>query len=319
MSILALIPARGGSRGLPGKNIRPLYGHPLLGHSIMFAELCGVDRIVVSTDSPEIAQVARNYGAEVPGLRPARLAQHDTPIWPVIQHAVEIIPDRYDYLMLLEVPSPVREAGDFSGSLAKLEACPEADGVVTASRPYFESWAAITETPEGWVRNLHPSAYTYWQRQQVPPSYRYSGLYIWRTDYVLRHPGPVWLSGRHLLYETPSSRTYSIDTLEEFDLCQAMLDAGMIRLPWCQPPPGKTFHPGCGHPGNPASLRCRSCWGVFKRKPPLRLTCDVCGKVFLRTCRKAAHRHYFCSKACTGRWLGLTHFGELKGAGNEGD
>ena len=87
--MLAVIPARGGSKGLPGKNIRQFAGLPLIVHSIRMAELCReIDDCVVSTDSEEIAEVARKYGAKVPFLRPAELARDDTPMWPVLQHAL---------------------------------------------------------------------------------------------------------------------------------------------------------------------------------------------------------------------------------------
>src|SRR5262249_31749395 len=86
---LALVPARGGSKGLPGKTVRRLAGLPLIVHSLRLAAACPeVDRVVVSTDSPEIAEVARSAGAEVPFLRPAELARDDTPMLPVMVHAL---------------------------------------------------------------------------------------------------------------------------------------------------------------------------------------------------------------------------------------
>src|SRR3989338_8339529 len=88
--ILALIPARRGSKGLPGKNIRPFAEHPLIAHSIFMAKMCPlISRIVVSTDDPKIAEIARDYGAEVPFLRPKELAQDETPMWPVVRHALK--------------------------------------------------------------------------------------------------------------------------------------------------------------------------------------------------------------------------------------
>lgn len=90
--VLAVIPARGGSKGLPGKNIRPFAGLPLIAHSILLAKMCPeIDRCVVSTDSEEIAQVARRFEAEVPFLRPGELARDGTPMWPVLRHALEAV------------------------------------------------------------------------------------------------------------------------------------------------------------------------------------------------------------------------------------
>lgn len=87
--ILAVIPCRGGSKGLPGKNIRKLAGLPLVAHSIRFANSCPeIARLIVSTDNEEIANVAREHGGEAPFLRPRELAQDETPMWPVLQHAL---------------------------------------------------------------------------------------------------------------------------------------------------------------------------------------------------------------------------------------
>lgn len=87
--IVAVIPARAASKGLPNKNLQPLGGHPLIAHSIRCARAVpGIERVVVTTSSPAIADVARHYGAEVPFLRPEVLAQDDTPMLPILQHAV---------------------------------------------------------------------------------------------------------------------------------------------------------------------------------------------------------------------------------------
>ena len=94
-AVLAVIPARGGSKGLPGKNLRSLAGIPLIGHSILLAKMCPqIDRLIVSTESPGIAAVAREYGADVPFVRPVELAQDDTPMWPVLTHALAAGPHK---------------------------------------------------------------------------------------------------------------------------------------------------------------------------------------------------------------------------------
>ena len=110
--VLAVIPARKGSKGLPEKNIRPLAGLPLIGHSIRFAKMCpAIDRCVVSTDSPQFAEVATRLGGDVPFLRPAELAQDHTPMWPVLRHALEHVESqdgvRYSKLFFLDPTSPI--------------------------------------------------------------------------------------------------------------------------------------------------------------------------------------------------------------------
>ena len=138
--LLAVIPARGGSKGLPDKNIRPLSGMPLIAHTINFARLCPeIDRCVVSTESQEIADVANGHGADVPFLRPPELALDETPICPVLRHALDQVEKEegstYDYLMLLDGTSPVREPRDIAEAFTKLQAAPEADGIIGVSQP----------------------------------------------------------------------------------------------------------------------------------------------------------------------------------------
>ena len=112
--MLAVIPARGGSVGLPGKNLRSFAGLPLIGHSILFAKMCPeITRMVVSSDSEQIGDAARQYGADVPFVRPANLAQGSTPMWPVLRHALMTVEEQertsYDFLILLDPTSPARE------------------------------------------------------------------------------------------------------------------------------------------------------------------------------------------------------------------
>ena len=140
--VLAVIPARGGSTGLPGKNIRPLAGIPMIVHSILLAKLCPeIDRCVISTDSPEIAEVARRGGGEAPFLRPAELAKSDTPMWPVLKHAlstVETLEDRkYGYVVLLDPTSPTRLPEDVAEACRRLAVRSDADGILTVSKPHF--------------------------------------------------------------------------------------------------------------------------------------------------------------------------------------
>src|SRR4051794_37978762 len=129
---LAVIPARGGSRGLPGKNIRSLAGLPLLVHSLRCAALAPeIARTVVSTDSAKIAEVARAHGGDVPFLRPAALATDEAPMMPVLAHAVAAVEAEegraYGSVLLLDPTSPTRLPEDVTRAVALLEADPAAD------------------------------------------------------------------------------------------------------------------------------------------------------------------------------------------------
>lgn len=126
MKVLSIIPARGGSKGLPGKNIRPLAGHPLIAYSILAsANARLVDKTLCSTDSEEIAAVARSYGAEVPFLRPNEISGDFSTDIEFIQHAVEWYAEHEnyhpDYIVQLRPTSPIRPVGIIDGSIARLE------------------------------------------------------------------------------------------------------------------------------------------------------------------------------------------------------
>src|SRR5436190_9337115 len=138
---LAVIPARGGSKGLPGKNVRPLAGLPLIEHSLRLARLCPeLGRTIVSTDSDGIAEVARAAGGEVPFRRPDDLARDDTPMLPVLRHALEELDPagaEYEFVLLLDPTSPGRLPEEVSRAHDMLVERTDADGVVAVSEPGF--------------------------------------------------------------------------------------------------------------------------------------------------------------------------------------
>ena len=134
--VVSLIPARGGSKGIPGKNISPLAGKPLLAHSIEYSLNCPqVDRTIVSTDDPEIAEIARSFGAEAPFLRPAEFAQDDTTDLPVFLHAIEWFKENENYVpdlwIQLRPTTPLRPPGLIELAIKMLADNPEADCVKT--------------------------------------------------------------------------------------------------------------------------------------------------------------------------------------------
>jgi CMP-N,N'-diacetyllegionaminic acid synthase len=236
--LLAIIPARGGSKGLPGKNIRLLAGLPLIAHSIRLAQMCPeITRAIVSTDSSEIASVARRFGAEVPFLRPAELAQDDTPMWPVLRHALQTLENHgdryYEHVLLLDPTSPGRLPEDISKALSRLKATPDADGIIGVSQPEFNPIWHCVVIRGGWMVDLIPEGTQYTCRQEVPPVYRINAsLYLWRAAFMRREAGSWRTQGRHLLYEIPESRAIHIDDASEFARADLMLRHGLIKLPW---------------------------------------------------------------------------------------
>jgi CMP-N,N'-diacetyllegionaminic acid synthase len=239
--IVCVIPARGGSKGLPGKNIRPLAGLPLIVHSIRCAALCpAIDRCVVSTDSEEIAAVARAHGGETPFLRPPELATDTAPMLGVLQHALRTMElkdgRRYETLLLLDPTSPGRLPSDIASAMALLESDPAAEGVVGVSRPEFNPFWHCVVQKDGYMAPLIEGAAKYTRRQDVPDVFRINAtLYLWRRDFLLTARGS-WMEGRLLLFEVPEARAIHIDDADEFARADLMIRGGLVHFPWLEGP-----------------------------------------------------------------------------------
>jgi CMP-N,N'-diacetyllegionaminic acid synthase len=240
--ILAVIPSRGGSKGLPGKNILPLAGLPLIAHSVRLAALCPeIDRCIVSTDSEQIAAVARQHGADVPFLRPPELAQDDTPMWPVLQHALREVERQtgmqFGSLLLLDPTSPGRTPGDVTEALRILESDPHAAGVVAVSEPAFNPrWVCVEEVGK-YIKQLVPQTHSYVRRQDVPPAYRVNALlYLWRRDHVMNEDAPRFYEIPHRILVVPEERAIHIDEPRDFALAELLVREGFVKFPWLSTP-----------------------------------------------------------------------------------
>ncbi len=178
-NVLGLVPARGGSKGLPGKNIRPLQGRPLLEYTARAAQGSGViDRLVLSTDSAEIAEVGRRAGLEVPFLRPAALAADDTPMLPVVRHALDALAaDGWvaDIVVLLQPTSPLRRAEHVRDAVTMLRET-QADAVVTVVEvPRHLSPDYVMKIEDGRLRNFLPEGARVARRQDARRAYSRDG------------------------------------------------------------------------------------------------------------------------------------------------
>ncbi len=147
-NVVAIILARGGSKGLPGKNIRPLAGKPLIAYSIEAAKMSPlVDRVIVSTDNEEIKKVSVEYGAEVPFLRPSDLAQDDTPTEPVLKHAVEWLEEnegyRVDIVVFLQLTDVFRKKYMIDTVVSKLIENENLDSAFMAYKTHKNFWRKI--------------------------------------------------------------------------------------------------------------------------------------------------------------------------------
>jgi N-acylneuraminate cytidylyltransferase len=236
--ILVVIPARGGSRGLPGKNLKELCGVPLVGHSIAAARLVPeVRRTIVSTDDEHIARVSRSLGAEVPFLRPAELATDTAPTGGVIAHALAAVEaqgdEPYDAVLLLEPTSPVRDPARVAEAVALLSSHPAADGVVSVSAPGFDVMSTAVEVDgAGTIRRAFPEAAGLTRRQDSARTFfKLNGnFYLWRAEFV-RRLEHSWLDeGSFLAVEIPEAQAFSIDTAYDFQLVEALVRAGLVDL-----------------------------------------------------------------------------------------
>ncbi|MCC7128940.1 MAG: acylneuraminate cytidylyltransferase family protein [Anaerolineae bacterium] len=183
--VLALIPARGGSKSIPRKNIRTFAGHPLIAYSIA-AGLASetVTRLIVSTDDEEIAEVARRYGAETPFLRPADLAEDHTPDLPVFQHALNWLMEHESYrpevVVQLRPTSPLRRVWHIDQAVYRLLERPDADSIRTVCVPFQNPYKMWKIGADGFMQPLLQSAHREpynMPRQLLPEIY-------WQTGYV---------------------------------------------------------------------------------------------------------------------------------------
>ena len=232
--ILGLIPARAGSKGLPGKNIKSLQGHPLISHAVTFGLNSPlVDLVYCSTDSQEFLDIAVSYGATSTGLRPSRLAADDTPMLTVMQHALDAAKGglgfQATHLLLLDPTSPGRKNEDLNQMVDKLSSDQTADGIVSVSvlepNPI---WYGVIEK-DGVMTDLVPEGKNYTRRQDVPPVYKINGLlYLWKADFLINTNN--WRDGKLLLHVTDPSRDHNIDTPEDFAKLESDLNSGITTL-----------------------------------------------------------------------------------------
>lgn len=227
--VLAIVPARAGSKGLPGKNVRLLQGKPLLAWPIAAARASRhVDRTIVSTDAADYAAIAVEYGAEVPFLRPAALASDNAPSIDFILHAIDVLAaegDAYDYVVLLEPTSPLTEADDVDAALAQLVAAgPRAEAIVgvapmETSHPAF----AVLRDEAGAIRPLMTESFgSLPRRQDLPPVFALDGsLYISTVEALRRERG--FAHAHTLGYVTDRFKALEVDDLVDFICIEALL------------------------------------------------------------------------------------------------
>ncbi len=227
--VLGAIFARGGSKGVPRKNIKLLNGQPLIAYAIEQARrVKGLNRLIVSTDDAQIARVAKQFGAEVPFRRPAELATDRAPELLAWQHAIRSVEAqlgrRVDVIVTIPTTSPLRKPEDIQRCLDKLLAT-DADAVITVTPAQRSPYFNMVTVDKAANAAVVISQKKFFQRQAAPKVYDVTTVaYAARRDYVMTTTSI--LSGRVKAVEVPVERALDIDTLFDFKLAEFLMKRG---------------------------------------------------------------------------------------------
>lgn len=234
--ILLTIAARGGSKGVKNKNIRNLAGRPLIAYTIEQAKKWGrADRIICSTDSHEIAEIAKEYGAEVPFMRPADLATDTAGKVPVLRHALksmeQLTGERFDIVVDLDATAPIRTKVDIENALSLFKNN-KAKTVfsVTPSRrnPYFNM---IELNQEGYATVSKQLETPLKRRQDAPNVYdANASIYVYDRSYLLDENVNSAVSDKSLIYIMDELSTFDIDSERDFIFIEYLIEKGIIKL-----------------------------------------------------------------------------------------
>ena len=226
-SVIGIIPARAGSKGLPGKNIKELCGKPLITWSIEAGlKSRYIDVVVVSTDSEEIAEIAREFGASVPFIRPHELATDETPTVDVVKHTLNFYESElsrsFDYTVLLEPTSPVREDADIDSMLEKLEAsCKSFDAIISLGEVHEHPSIMKrinSQQVERFSKELHMTA----RRQDNEIAYfPYGVAYISKTNTFMKEE--TFYPQRTTYYLIHRHQCFEIDDIYDFISIEAIM------------------------------------------------------------------------------------------------
>jgi CMP-N,N'-diacetyllegionaminic acid synthase len=225
-TFVAMIPARGGSKQTPQKNIATLGGKPLIAWTIEAARASSrIDRVIVTTDYRNIAEVSQDYGAEVPFIRPKELARDDTPgIEPII-HALRWCGENEKYhpdcVMVLQPTSPLRTVGDIDAAISLLEE-KDADSVISVTPAKDHPWWVKKVDDRGRLSDFLVQNETTTYRQKLPAVYRLNGaVYLARRNVLLEKR--TWYAEKTYAYIMPEERSLDIDTPWDLYLANLIL------------------------------------------------------------------------------------------------
>ncbi|MGI9519647.1 MAG: pseudaminic acid cytidylyltransferase [Pirellulaceae bacterium] len=220
---IAIIPARGGSKRIPRKNVRPFCGRPMISWSIQAAQACGLfDRVLVSTDCPEIGRVAEDYGASVPFMRPAELSDDHTPTIPVVRHAIDVVLQQghaIDHVCCVYATAPFIRTSDLLQGHAKLVDDDQLEFVVSVTEFAFPVQRALT-AKGNCVEMIWPE-HELTRSQDLPPAWHDAGQFYWgRPDAFQRRDG--FFNARTAAVILPAHRVVDIDTPDDWTRAEMM-------------------------------------------------------------------------------------------------
>lgn len=224
--ILAVIPARGGSKGIPRKNIKDLAGKPLIAWTIETAKVSSVfDRIIVSTDDQEIAVIARQFGADVPFLRPQELSTDTATSIDVVLHLIQWLQENEhyspDYLMLLQPTSPFRSSADITQVIQLMQTNQEADAIISVT---------AVDHPVQWLRKMEADGKLLpldetplkLRRQDAQQIYQLNGsIYLIKTETFVKDK--TFLPAKTFGYIMPEEKSIDIDTPWNFHMAELIM------------------------------------------------------------------------------------------------
>ena len=219
-SILGVIAARGGSKGVPGKNIRPAAGKPLIAWVLEAASASSfLDRLILSSDDPAIIETAERYGCEVPFIRPSELAGDTSSVNDVILHAMDQLPG-YDYIMLIQLTSPLTVTEDLDGCIQKIVAG-RGKSLITVTEPDKSPYWMFREEKADQLSPFMGWGYFHCRRQDLPKVLIPTGaVFIAEADWFRENKS--FYSPETMGFEIPKERSLDIDTEMDLRLFEVM-------------------------------------------------------------------------------------------------
>lgn len=225
-TFLAIIPARGGSKGLPGKNVKELHQKPLIAWSIEAGlKSKYIDEVIVSTDYQDIADISKKYGANVPFLRPIDLASDTATSFEVIEHTINYykkLNREFDYIVLLEPTSPLREISDIDSAIEMLYKS-TADSIVGICKTEDQNPAfLITKDNENLIHGYKDSSMKVLRRQDIEDVYFFEGtIYISKLNVFVDKK--TFYHDNTIGYEVPKYKSLEIDDIDDFIMVEAIM------------------------------------------------------------------------------------------------